>query len=69
MTNFSSYLISEDEIAKRISATISSGISAEEHKEILKFIPGIIDLTSLEGTDTLQRIKLLCDKAINSDVP
>lgn len=69
MTDFSSYLISEDEIAKRVSATISSEISAEERKEILKFILSIIDLTSLEGADTLQKIKLLCDKAIYSDVP
>jgi deoxyribose-phosphate aldolase len=53
----------------RISKAISAEISSDERKAILKFIPGIIDLTSLEGIDTQNKIKELCEKALNSNTP
>jgi deoxyribose-phosphate aldolase len=52
----------------RISAAIKTEISADDRRAILKFILGIIDLTSLEGNDTRNKIKELCDKAQNSKI-
>ena len=53
----------------RIQALTSTSIHGEERKHILNFILGIIDLTSLEGSDTENRIRLLCDKAMHNQIP
>jgi len=56
-------------MTNRISAAISIKVSGEERKQILKFILGITDLTSLEGADTQNKIKKLCEKALYCDIP
>jgi len=53
----------------RIQAITSTSINGEERKRILSFILGIIDLTSLEGSDTDEGIRLLCEKAMHNEIP
>jgi deoxyribose-phosphate aldolase len=53
----------------RISALINIEMTVDEREAILKFILGAIDLTSLESTDTGEKIKGLCDKALYSEIP
>ena len=53
----------------RISAAINTEISADDRKAILKFILGSVDLTSLNGNDTRNKIKELCEKALYSEMP
>ena len=56
-------------MSERISALVNKEITVDERNAILKFILGTIDLTSLEGTDTVEKIKELCDKALYQEVP
>lgn len=53
----------------RIQTVTSTSLHGEERKHVLSFILGIIDLTSLEGSDTENRIRLLCEKAMHNEIP
>ena len=55
--------VDETELNKRIGEIDSAGLTNLSRLQALKFILGIIDLTTLEGTDTEARIIELCSKA------
>ena len=63
MIQFEKYNITESEISERIHTIINTTNDTEDSKEILKFALSIIDLTTLEGSDTDAKVKELCDKA------
>ena len=52
-----------DEINQKISDITSAGLSGFSDLDTYKFILSIIDLTTLEGADTNQRVIDLCTKA------
>jgi len=51
-----------DSILKKIQASIPD---YPGRREILRQILGLLDLTTLEGTDNEERIKVLCNKALS----
>ncbi len=63
MTEFTRYSISENEINERIRKATSLELNEKDRKEVLNFLLGIIDLTSLEATDTEVKISALCKQA------
>jgi len=58
-----SYHINEDEIKARINKILNQKISATEKVEIYRQILGMIDLTTLEGSDNNEKITMLCEMA------
>ncbi|PKP35417.1 MAG: deoxyribose-phosphate aldolase [Bacteroidetes bacterium HGW-Bacteroidetes-17] len=58
-----SYHINEDEIKSRLNKILNQKISSAEKIEIYRQILGMIDLTTLEGSDNNEKITLLCDMA------
>lgn len=50
--------VDPDEVARKVLACITNS-----NPGLLKRIPGLIDLTSLEGSDTIDRIQTLCANA------
>jgi len=58
-----SYHINEDEIKTRINKSLNQKISATEKIEIYHQILGMIDLTTLEGSDNNEKITMLCEMA------
>jgi deoxyribose-phosphate aldolase len=63
MTEFTRYSISENEINERIHKATSPDLNERERKEALNFLLGIIDLTTLEATDTESKVSALCKQA------
>jgi len=62
MIIFDEYKLTETTIAERLK-TISLDLPEEEQAGVLKTILGCIDLTSLEGSDTEEKIISVCRKA------
>jgi deoxyribose-phosphate aldolase len=58
-----SYKIDADEIQNRINQIIELKLTATEKIEIYRRILGMIDLTTLDGTDNNQKISSLCEQA------
>ena len=65
---FGTYAFTFKELAQR-AKKICSGISprTSEWKGIVKKLTGFIDLTTLEGDDTNEKVKALCEKGQLSD--
>lgn len=63
MIDFQPYPFSEDEIKARVSGILSAQAGKVNRKKALSFILGIIDLTTLEATDTDRRVADLCRQA------
>jgi len=63
MIQFDKYDITESIISERIHKIINSADDTEDSKDILRFAMSIIDLTTLEGSDTNRRVTDLCKKA------
>jgi len=63
MIHFEKYDMTESVISERIHTIINSAGDSEDSKEILKFALSIVDLTTLEGSDTNQKVVDLCKKA------
>jgi len=58
-----SYHINEDDIKTRLNKTLNKKISADEKLEIYRQILGMIDLTTLKGSDNNEKITALCERA------
>ncbi len=57
-------VISEQEPQQRIGHFINTPVAAEDRKRILQQLITFIDLTTLNGDDTEQRVISLCEKAL-----
>lgn len=64
MYDFKPYLFSEHQISERVTEITSANLSAIERESALKLILNSIDLTTLEATDTDQRVQELCHRAL-----
>lgn len=60
--------ISEADINKRIELLIKQSIEKELKADLLKLIMSVLDLTTLEGNDTEEKVNRLCVKAIRHSV-
>ena len=64
MNNFTkSYHIDSVEIQVRINRIVNKKITPSDKGEIYRRILGLIDLTSLDGSDNNKKIKFLCEQA------
>ncbi len=54
--------LNDEDIKQRLNALLSTELK-EPRKEVLKNILGLIDLTTLEGSDTDQKVIDMCNKA------
>ena len=59
-----SYNVDANEIQDRIDQVVKQELRATEKKEIYRKILGMIDLTTLDGTDNNQKISTLCEQAL-----
>jgi len=55
----------ENEINAKINSIITKNLSTEEKLETIKFAVSAIDLTTLEGSDTKEKVTALCKKAVS----
>lgn len=58
-----SYHINEEDIKMRVNNIVNQKISSDEKLEIYRQILGMIDLTTLEGSDNSEKITMLCEMA------
>ncbi|NCC73700.1 MAG: deoxyribose-phosphate aldolase [Sphingobacteriia bacterium] len=65
MKSFTTYNYSWDELIQRAANTKSLHNLAEDKKQLLQKILKLVDLTTLEGSDTQEKIKSMCDFARN----
>ena len=63
MYNFSKYDTTVPELTRRVQTIIQQGMTNLDKKQALKQILGFIDLTTLNGDDTTQKVENLCAKA------
>lgn len=56
--------ISEEEINIEVQRILNSGLPGGDRKKLLSSIMGIIDLTTLEGADTDQKVIDMCHKGM-----
>lgn len=65
MQDFSNTIeISEAEINQRAQSLVQSGLDAVNKGHALKNIMGFIDLTTLEGADTDEKVRTMCQKGM-----
>lgn len=65
MVAYKNYPRKEEEIAQRIKQYSEAGLKNFSEQEAYRFILGVIDLTTLEGSDNTQKINDLCQTAID----
>ena len=65
MIEYKKYPYKEEEIAQRIEQYSKAEWKHFTEEEAYRFVLGCIDLTTLEGSDNTQKIKDLCQTAIN----
>ena len=65
MIEYKKYPYKEEEIAQRIEQYSKAEWKHFTEEEAYRFVLGFIDLTTLEGSDNTQKIKDLCQTAIN----
>lgn len=65
MTELKHYPFSEQELKQRIEEYLRNGNPCMGMQETYRFILNCIDLTSLEGSDTPDKIRELCRKAVS----
>ena len=65
MVEYKNYPRKEEEIAQRIKQYSEAELKNFSEQEAYRFILGIIDLTTLEGSDNTQKINNLCQTAID----
>jgi deoxyribose-phosphate aldolase len=63
MHNFSEYKFTLPELTQRVQSIIEQGKKETNRQQVLKQILGFIDLTTLNGDDTTQKVEALCAKA------
>jgi deoxyribose-phosphate aldolase len=61
--DFKDYQIDEQEIKNRLDNILSQDFESLNRKDALRIILNVIDLTTLEGSDTNQKIKDMCYQA------
>ncbi len=57
--------ISDEEVIQRTQTLIQSGLAALNRNQALKNIMGLIDLTTLEGADTDEKVRAMCQKGMS----
>jgi len=65
-TIFQPYSFTPEQIDHRIREMLSTEVDHTRMPMINRQLIGVIDLTTLEGSDTRQRIVLLCEKALST---
>ena len=65
MMKFSNYKYSTLELSQRADEIIAKGLRKIDKQKALKTILSVIDLTTLSGDDTDERVTKLCDKAMS----
>jgi len=65
---FSEYHQSQEELEKRIGEMLTSPVSDVEKRRIYINLLGLVDLTTLEGSDTKEKVIQLCSQARFSEV-
>ena len=66
MMEFSKYSYdNEDDLKLRISKILNKSFEEINKKEALRLVFSFIDLTTLEGSDTDEKIKQLCEKVLS----
>ena len=65
MVEYKNYPRKEEEIAQRIKQYSEAELKNFSEQEAYRFILGVIDLTTLEGSDNTQKINDLCQTAID----
>lgn len=60
---FKTYSLSLDEIRGRIAGITTEHAVNEERSDVLKLVLSAIDLTTLEATDTDEKVRMLCRQA------
>lgn len=63
--NIKPYLYSSSELQHRISNILDVELQKNEKSDALRLLLSVIDLTTLEGSDTDEKIQGLCNKAKN----
>jgi deoxyribose-phosphate aldolase len=63
MAEFKAYPYSEKDILVRVQNIVSEDLRDQEEKDAKVFLLSIIDLTTLEATDTDEKVKALCTQA------
>lgn len=64
MQKFRSYPFSSQDIEARVHQILHDKQKLDDRQEVLKQIVGLIDLTTLSGDDTIQKVKKLCKSAV-----
>lgn len=63
MILFDTYKHNEQEIADRVQQILSIKLNTDEERKAMSTILSCIDLTTLEGSDTSEKISTICKKA------
>lgn len=74
MQSFKPYNYSMNELSSRVESIVNKEFTSIDRLSALKTILSVIDLTTLNGDDTNQKVKSLCQTGINfknekSDIP
>lgn len=64
LINDFTFEVNESMLKDKIDSIIPKSLSEKEKIEIIKFAVSIIDLTTLEGSDTKEKVVNMCNKAI-----
>jgi deoxyribose-phosphate aldolase len=65
MQNFNKYTTSFTDLEKRVQEIVAQEKAAINRPEVLKELVGLIDLTTLNGDDTNEKVKGLCNHALS----
>lgn len=64
MISFSDYDFSMEQIQEKADSIIAKPVQSFTEQELLRFVVSIIDLTTLNGNDTADDIRGICEKAL-----
>lgn len=72
--DYSVFFVNEEEVSKEIKTIFEKGLKNFSEKDALRIILNCIDLTTLEGNDTDEKVIALCEKGMNfrligNDIP
>lgn len=65
MQSFNNYSYTSDELSLRVDQLIKEGLKKVDRQNMLVRILSFIDLTTLSGDDTSQKVTDLCNKAVS----
>ena len=58
-------LIDDADVTQRVSSLLQESLNSNDHAKVYTAILGMIDLTTLEGADTDEKVRKLCEKALS----